>query len=198
MRFSTSLLRGALLSALLLSAGLVQAASVSISPDDSTVNLAAGTTVLDIILDFTGEPTIGGSIDIDVGGPVSIAGFAPSAFFQNLIDTEPTFNWHGTTGADNDYLIRAGSFDGLEGLQTLGQITLNLLGLGTGNLGLAHNSAWEGFFTAVGEGSLDTPSLMNVTLNGATINVVPVPAAAWLFGSALGLLLGVRRRLTMR
>ncbi len=196
MPVSTSLLRGALLSAALLIGGLAHSASVSVTPASSVVNLAAGTTVLDIILDFTGEPTVGGTIDIAVSGPISIAGFAPSTFFQGLITAEPAFNFHGTAGADNDYLIGVGSAAGFDGVQTLGQITLNLLNLGIGNLSLAHHSAGGGFVTAVAEGSSISPQPINATLTGATVNIVPIPASALLFGSALGLLLGVRRRLT--
>ncbi|MFQ5635868.1 MAG: hypothetical protein ACE5G3_11140, partial [Gammaproteobacteria bacterium] len=79
-------------------------------------------------------------------------------------------------------------FAGLSGSNKLGDVTVNLLGAGVGTIAIAINSTFGGFF--------DINSLPQaVDLNGAQINVsaVPLPAAAWLLGSALGLLGGWRR-----
>jgi hypothetical protein len=63
-------------------------------------------------------------------------------------------------------------------------------------------SEWDSFsmrFTA--DGDMTTLSFVGVTghqyigLDNVAVNPVPVPGAVWLFGSALGLLLGYKRRI---
>jgi len=69
------------------------------------------------------------------------------------------------------------------------------------NLGQQQNiTDYDGATTTIGGltgGSLITVSNINPTITGGqalVYQVVPVPAAVWLFGSALGLLVWVRRR----
>lgn len=71
----------------------------------------------------------------------------------------------------------------------LGTLTVNLLSIGTGSLAMSTGSL-GGF---IGTDINSTP--INAQLLGATIGVVPVPATAWLFSSALALM-GFSRRQT--
>jgi hypothetical protein len=52
---------------------------------------------------------------------------------------------------------------------------------------MAINSYYGDFYNT-------SSQLQNVTLSGGQINVIPVPAAVWLLGSALGLMGAMRRR----
>ena len=111
--------------------------------------------------------------------------FTPTSYFTTTAD--PFFSGHGTVDADNDYEVHFGNFAGLSGVNKLGDLTVNLLGLGVGTISMAINTAYGDFYST-------SSQLQNVSLSGAQINVVPVPAAVWLFGSALGLMGAARRR----
>ncbi len=163
----------------------VQAASVSITPTLSSGNVGHNAT-LELFMDFTGDPTLGGGIDLALSGPISWVSFTPSAYFSAL---DSIFTGHGTVFADADYEIHFGDFLGLGGNNKLGNIVVNLSGAGTGSIDIAINSLSGEFQSAT------TFAPQTVSLNGAEIqiNAVPVPAAVWLFGSALGLLGGSRR-----
>jgi hypothetical protein len=113
---------------------------------------------------------------------------APSAFFQGLIDgPDGAFNGFSTALADADFEIHFGSFNGLDNNESLGAVTVNLLTLGSASIGMNINTSWGEFF------DIDSQP-QDVTLNGGTVSVVPIPGAVWLFGSALGLLGWIRRK----
>lgn len=158
-----------------------QAASVYIAPSDSAVSVLDGTTVLHLFMDFSDEITLGGGIDLDIAGPVSLAAFTPSAYFATL---DPAFTGFSTAPdvADNDLAIWFGDFSGLSGVNELGTLALNLLGEGTATLDIGINSLYGPFYSA------ETFDLQDVLLSGATINVtpVPLPGALWLLMSGLG------------
>ena len=163
------------------------ALSVSIAPLSSDVNAADGSISVELLMDYTGDPTIGGGLDFTFTGPVAFTGFTPSAFFMSLDITG-----HGTTDADNDYEIHFGDYSGLEGPEVLGALNFDLLGPGTASIDISINSLWGGFYSAA------TFNPQAVDLNGATANIasaVPLPAAAWLFFTGLGFL---RRRDVIR
>ncbi len=168
--------------ATLLFATASQAASIYLTPAASTVPVSNGTTTLELFMDFTGESTIGGGIDLALTGPISIASFAPSSYFDT--QTDAAFTGFGTADADNDFEIHFGNFAGLSGVNKLGDLTINLLGTGSGEILIGINSLFGQFF--------DTSSQpMVVQLDGAQLQIVPLPAAAWLFLSATGLLGGI-------
>lgn len=172
-----------------LSAG-AQAASIYLLPSNATVSINETTATLELFMDFTGDPTLGGGIDLDLSGPISLLSFTPSDYF-NALNTDALgdtdFTGFGTASADADFEIHFGSFAGLSGVNKLGDITVSLDGAGLGTIALAINSLYGDFFSTQG-------GLQDVTLAGATLQVVPVPAAAWFFVSALGVLGGVRLR----
>lgn len=158
------------------------AASLYLLPASSDVQLSAGTTTLELYMDFTGTPTIGGGIDLSLTGPISFASFTPSSYFAGL---DSLFSGHGSTNADGDYEIHFGDFAGLGGVNKLGDINVNLLAGGSGGIGLAINQFYGQFY--------DTNSLpMTVALNGAEVNIVPLPATVWMLLTGVGSLL-IRR-----
>lgn len=155
-----------------------QAASISLTPASSTVALSNGTTTLELFMDFTNDPTIGGGIDLDLSGPISLGpfAFAPSTYFTTIPDQG--FSGFGTVNADADFEIHFGNFAGLSGANKLGDITVNLLGEGTGNIAIAINTEFGSFFSTSSVEQL-------VSLNGAQVNTVPLPASAWLFATTV-------------
>ncbi|HHO59123.1 MAG TPA: hypothetical protein ENJ64_02690 [Thiotrichales bacterium] len=161
------------------------AASIYLVPDATTVDIADGTTSLDLFMDFApGESTVGGGIDITVGGAVSFVSFTSAPYLDGLNvspgdDTD--FTGFGVADADNDFEIHFGSFAGTFGQNKLGTLTLSLDAVGMGTVSMVINSKWGEFFSAIDFNP------QNVDLIGATIDVtqVPVPAAAWLFVSGL-------------
>ncbi|MEZ5563950.1 MAG: VPLPA-CTERM sorting domain-containing protein [Gammaproteobacteria bacterium] len=180
-----SVLAVAVLSGLSMSAS--EAAAVYLTPASQTAALSSGSVTLELYMDFSGagEQTVGGGIDLDFQGAISMGTFTPTSYFTNTAD--PFFTGHGTVDADNDYEIHFGNFAGLSGVNKLGDISVNLLGVGAASVNMAINTYYGDFYST-------SSQLQNVTLSGAQINVVPVPAAVWLFGSALGLMGAVRRR----
>jgi hypothetical protein len=162
-----------------------QAASVYLTPASSTANLSAGTTSLELYMDFTGTPTVGGGVDFAVTGPISIVSFTPSSFFTTSAD--PNFSGHGTADADGDYEVHFGNFAGLSGVNKLGDFTVGLLGLGSGNIALSINSVYGGFYNL-------TNQPQSVTLTGAQVDVVPLPSTVWMLLTGVGALVARRFR----
>ncbi|GMW06782.1 MAG: hypothetical protein AMXMBFR8_15790 [Nevskiales bacterium] len=166
---------------------LAQAASIYVQPASGTVDLAAGQAVLEIYMDFSSDPTIGGGFDLDISGPASLDSFSPSAWFTTVPD--PFLTGFGTDLADNDLEIHFGDFFGLEGPAKLGDLTLNLSGAGTASVVLSLNSYFSPFFDINNQEQA-------VALSGASVQIqaVPTPAAAWLLAGGLGFLWHVRER----
>lgn len=162
-----------------------QAASIYLTPASSTVSLASGSASFELFMDFTGTPTVGGGIDLDLTGPISIDTFTPSAYFTG--STDSSFSGFGTAAADADFEIHFGNFAGLSGLNKLGDLTVNLGGIGLGNIALAINQTYGSFY---GTDSLEQA----VTLSGAEVNVVPLPATAWMLLTGIGALVGRKLR----
>lgn len=169
-----------------LSMSASQAASVYLTPASQTVVYSpGGTTSVALWMDFTGEPTVGGGIDLDFQGQISMGVFTPTSYFTSTAD--PFFTGHGTASADNDYEIHFGNFAGLSGVNKLGDISVNLLGAGAGQILMSINSQYGVFY------GLDSLS-QDVDLYGA--QVVPAPAGVWLLMTGLAGL--VTRRFVRR
>lgn len=166
----------------------VNAASVSLVPTSNVNNVLANDIVaFDIIMDFTDIPTLGGGFDVAFD----------SAFLQFESYTsaglgDPDF------GRDPDIMAGLlesaafGDFNGLSGPALVGSVNFSVLpALGDGLTSImtqATNGIGGPFVSAI-----DFVSIIPVTYNRVDITGVPVPAALWLFGSALLGLAGLIR-----
>ena len=168
--------------------------TVSVTPSTSS-GLVGETVDLTLGLDFT-TTALGGGIDIFVSGAGSFEDFTPGTFLLDTDINDPTcgFNCFSDWGeslkedAAAAFGVVPGDFNGFGGEIVLGTITVRLLSEGTVDIMLA-GQARQPFTDGVG-------AAFEPAFEGATVEaVIPVPAAAWLFGSALVLLGGVRRRL---
>lgn len=172
----------------MLSLSTANAASIYITPEASE-DLPGASVSLDLYMDFTGTPTLGGGIDVFVSGPLSFVSFTPSAYFDGL---DPAFTGHGpeTAGGGAATAIYIGSFGGLSGINLLGSLNLSLTGPGLGEVSFAANQFWGGGFFDL-SGSLEP---MQVDFFGAEVNAVPLPATAWLMLTGVGALVARRLR----
>ncbi len=166
------------------------AASVYVTPSHSVEASAGGTTILHVFMDFSDDPTLGGGVDVDLAGPISLQAFTPSAWFAGL---DPFFTGYSTSSeiADHDLALWFGDFNGLGGVNEIGTLSLNLLGNGSAQVSLGINTLFGPFFSATDFNQ------QNVQLIGATLDVgvpaVPLPGAVWLLASSLGAFFGLRR-----
>jgi hypothetical protein len=111
-------------------------------------------------------------------------------YFGNWDPVSSFFTGVDSTGPGSISGLYVGSWDGLSGLQAIGQLNFTL-GTGVSNSIISLDAAALGGTWS----SYDIGDFIN-TYEGTIINptVVPVPAALWLFGSGLIGLVGVARR----
>jgi hypothetical protein len=137
--------------------------------------------------------TVGGSITVQSAGGVSITGFSPSSFF-NGFDTSPTdltdFTGAGVTAGVLQLAI--GSFAGITASnQTLGNL---LITIGSAGALMMSEGQLGPFIDAQTTNPIPGFVLGRAGSGGEQpLPSIPVPMAAWLFGSALGLM-GLRQR----
>ncbi len=122
------------------------------------------------------------------GGGISFNSFAADAFLGTL-DSDFTGFGQGDANNAGGFELHFGDFGGFFGQNTLGVLTVNFDSAPGGTMVMAINDVWQGFFSSI------TFDPQVVDTNGGTVSAVPVPAAVWMFGSALGLLGLVRRRM---
>lgn len=168
--------------------GAVQAASVSLSPNN--VDSFVGDTVsFSVVVDFSDVATDGGGFLINYdAGFLGDATFTYSSGLPGSIDVS---NW--------DPYLQTGSVevgfdanDGFGGIATLGTMSFSVLTTGSSNIVLTDTApAWRFIDT-------NHVNFIDVNYSGATVNAiseVPVPAALWLMASGLSFLgIGLRRR----
>ena len=175
-----------LMPALYLMSGQVQATTISLNP--LSQNVALGNQVsLQLNMDFSGDPTLGGGIDILYNG--SLLNFV-SFTFNSVLGDDPSFRRQPDIQINKLNGLAFGNFSGLSGPSVVGTLIFNTLGAGTVNLTLAENSLPAGgFFSAA------TFNPQTVMFTGASVNISPVPepASSWLFLSGLAVIMGWRK-----
>ena len=171
-------------------------APVSISPS-STVGITAGagegTAVFSAGFLFTGNPFLPVSLNgtgtgtntttpDGIAGTVADAGAPTSTNFSQ-------FTWGGQFGPELFPLSPTG------GTFNLNTATQGAAGCAVGSADVCYELAWDAFISPQGGFSGDTIwHLEGIATLDAPVNLVPIPAAAWLFGSGLIGLVGVARR----
>ncbi len=182
-----------LLAAAALSASLsVEAASVNfvVDPSATTINGLGQTFSVNILGDFNAddaENLLGGALDLfydsSILNVVSVNVTAP----QDIAVADGTIN--NSTGVVDT--MGFSSFAGVNGNFAFATIEFITVGLGESALSLADaNDLVFNFYS-------DKPpfgAAVDVYSTGANVSVVPVPAAIWLFGSALLAGAGLLRR----
>ncbi|MFK8031341.1 MAG: VPLPA-CTERM sorting domain-containing protein [Gammaproteobacteria bacterium] len=173
---------------------------IGVAPTTSTIGVGQEIT-LDITMEFLQE-TVGGSFDIFYDTNIfDVVSFSYDATFSvDVIDPAFTLTPEncetdgsaigGCSVGDAELnAVGFGNFDGIIGDYVIGQLTLVATNGGLGTIGTASSdSPFGGFISAA------DASEMIVVYNGASVLVVPVPAAIWLMLSALGIMGGLRRR----
>lgn len=163
-----------------------QAATISLTPLTQDVNLG-NQAVLKLSMDFTGDSTIGGGIDIFYDSSVlSFSSFVFDPIFTASDD--PTFRRAGDDMPGEVNGIAFGNFGGLSGPSLVGTLTFDTLAIGSAFLSMADNDTPAGGFFSI------TASPQTVIFEGASVNVVPVPGAFWLLGSGLIGFAGFRKK----
>ena len=184
---------------LAVSFGTAHAASITLITSATTIPVA-GIVDVEVWMDFTGDPTLGGGSDLFYDA--SILGF-DSWTYAGLGD--PGFAYSVDTGTPGAIIgISFGDFAGLprvaepsgclpgSGPCLVGTASFTGLATGTDTLNMADNLGPAGPYI-----STDFSSVISVDYGTADITViesVPVPAASWLFASSLGLLGWMRKK----
>ncbi len=183
---------GTLLALTLLGASFTaQALSVSLLPSDQTA-LLGDTVTVEFWMDFTDDPTLGGGVNIN--------------YDNSILDDNWTFEWDAAFLALTDSAYTsAPTFDplvpgqvynvmfgnnppGIGGNNLVGTLTFNTVGEGISALILEPR---DGSFYSASSFSVQTVDYFN---SSVTVSAVPLPAAAWLMLSGMGVLVGFCKR----
>ncbi|MDO8706570.1 MAG: VPLPA-CTERM sorting domain-containing protein [Sulfuricaulis sp.] len=155
---------------------LAEAATISLSPGHQDV--APGSAVSVVLgFDFTGGTSVlGGGVDVFYNS--SVLDFV-SFTYNPALAIDPDFSRVPDDMSGEVNGISFGNFGGLSGTGVVGTLQFKALALGETPLTMADNNSPAGPFFDV--------AAKQVTMNyqNAHVNVVPIPAAVWLFGSGL-------------
>jgi hypothetical protein len=173
----------------------VQASSITVDPQDSSVLLGATFDVKVIGLDFTGGATgtLGGGFIVDWDPSVlaldsySLTFPGDQFFAQVPVQDDVT----GYLNADVSSFLTGVTTADFE----IAVLTFSAVGPGVSALDLSVGTYPLGSDIVWADGDGYEPPSQPVFVDGSvTVSAVPVPAAVWLFGSGLLGLVGVARR----
>jgi len=172
--------------------GSANAYAATINFSDTAISANVGDTItLDILMDFTGDPTLGGGTDIFYDA--SVLSFQSFDFGTTTLALDPAFSRSPDELANELEGLAFGSFAGLEGPGTVGTLTFQAISIGdiTLTMAVTDKALKGGDFISATDSSVQT-----VTFGTANISVsqIPVPAALWLFISGLLGLSALSRR----
>lgn len=184
----TKIFTSSLLGLALFSASVVNAATVSFSETSVTAGIGDIIT-LDVLMNFTDDPTLGGGTDIFYDA--SVLSFQSFDFGTTTLPLDVSFNRTPDELTNELEGLAFGNFNGLTGPGVVGTLTFQAIALGDTSLSMAVTSEALKGGDFISEADY---SVQLVTFGSANVNVVPVPAAVWLFGSGLLGLVGVARR----
>jgi hypothetical protein len=180
-----SVLCSAVIATLVGFGSLAEAATISLSPGHQDV-MVGNVFPVTLSFDFTGGTAVlGGGVDVSYNN--SVIDFV-SFTYNPALAIDPDFSRAPDDMPGEVNGISFGNFGGLSGTGVVGTLQFKALALGQTPLTLADNNSPAGPFFDV--------AAKQVTMNyqNAHVNVVPIPAAVWLFGSGLLGLLSVARR----
>lgn len=183
-----SIFGGAITGLILSHTPILHAASISFSNTSVTAELGDLIT-LDVLMDFTGDPTLGGGTDIFYDA--SVLSYQSFGFTSTSLALDTDFSRSPDVLSNELEGLSFGNFNGLSGPGVVGTLTFQVIAFGDVVLSMAEtdNLLAGGAFT-----SATTFTSQAVNFGTAGVTIVPVPAAVWLFGSGLIGLVGVAKR----
>lgn len=181
----------------------VQAATIYLNPSFSEVG-EGDTFTLELWMDFAGDATLGGGLDIVFdnfvdGDQLTFVSYVPEALGDPALISTPTI-----AAAKNalEGITFGDLIDGLEGPALVGTLTFTANIAGNYNLSLRDNVDAGGFYSATGL----SPQQQFPLYAGAAIDVdaiqppppppagLPLPGTAWLMLAGMGGWAGARRK----
>ncbi len=163
--------------------GAQAAASLSLIASNPTVTAGSQAT-FELWMDFTGDPTLGGGVDVGFGNftngnQLSFSSYTPKTLGDTSLINVPTVN---TTGDRLEGITFGDITNGVSGPALVGTLAFNTLVAGNYSLSLMDSVSAGGFFSISG-----TPQSPVYTSASLTVNpsAVPLPATAWLMLSGL-------------
>lgn len=172
----------------LLSSIGAQAATVSLVPNTTVVENGDALSV-DLLLNAPDAP---GELPGAFQGTVFLTYDPTLAMFDSFAFSDPA----GPFDIGNPVTLDTGTveveFRNALNIGTIGTFTFNVLGMDGDVIDLTVRDGDDFFGSIVNTVPSNQP--VAAAFEGTTVNVVPIPAAVWLFMSALGLAAGVARR----
>lgn len=164
--------------------GIAQASSIYLTPPTRTIT-PGDAVQFELWMDFTGEPTIGGGVDVKFdnftnGNQLTFDSYAPEPFGDPLLISTPVIS----AGGDALLGITFGDLiDGLEGPARVGTLAFTANSLGNYSFSLRDNVDAGGFFSTSGPLQFPLYTGASVTIEAAPpppSATVPAPDTVWL------------------
>ena len=176
--------------ALLFNAGVSHAATVSFGNASVTAGVNDIITI-DLLMDFTDDATLGGGTDIFFND--AVLSFQSFDFSSTTLVLDPAFS----RLPDADVLagklegMAFGNFGGLSGPGVIGTLTFQAIAVGDSALTMAVTTEALKGGDFISDNTFGPQVVSFGSANVSVVSAVPIPAAAWLFGSGLIGLAGV-------